>query len=308
VEKTRPAGSVGETDHDTTVPPIEVGVTVVMRLSLVNESEFGVYEIPDGAISFTSMVIVAVSLPPALVAVIVYMVEDTIAVGVPEISPVEVEKVSPAGIEGDIAHVTTAPPPVFGVAVVIAVPLVSVKVFGEYAITGGASLIKIVTVSVALPPVFVAVTVYAVEEETTVGVPLISPVDVSKAKPLGREGEIDHVTTVPPAVDGVTAVIAVPLVKVNGFPLYVIEDGATSLTTTVMVVVPLPPVLVAVTVYVAEEVIAVGVPEISPFEVEKVRPAGRDGDIDHDVTAPPLAVGVFAVMTVSLVNVNGFPL
>lgn len=42
VEKTRPAGSVGETDHDTTVPPIEVGVTVVMRLSLVNESEFGV--------------------------------------------------------------------------------------------------------------------------------------------------------------------------------------------------------------------------------------------------------------------------
>tara|TARA_B100000035_G_scaffold112276_1_gene95258 strand:+ start:784 stop:948 length:165 start_codon:yes stop_codon:yes gene_type:complete len=53
---------------------------------------------------------------------------------------------------------------------------------------------------------------------------------------------------------------------------------------------------------------AVGVPEISPFEVEKVRPAGRDGEIDHDVTAPPLAVGVFAVMTVSLVNVNGFPL
>lgn len=115
-------------------------------------------------------------------------------------------------------------------------------------------------------------------------------------------------TTVPPAVDGVTAVIAVPFVKVNGFPLYVMEDGATSLTTTVMVVVPLPPVLVAVTVYVAEEVIAVGVPEISPFEVEKVRPAGRDGDIDHEVTAPPLAVGVFAVMTVSLVNVNGFPL
>ena len=151
-------------------------------------------------------------------------------------------------------------------------------------------------------------TVYAVEEETTVGVPLISPVDVSKAKPLGRDGEIDHVMTVPPPVDGVTAVIAVPFVKVNGFPLYVMEDGATSLTTTVMVVVPLPPVLVAVTVYVAEEVIAVGVPEISPFEVEKVRPAGRDGDIDHEVTAPPLAVGVFAVMTVSLVNVNGFPL
>jgi|TARA_B100001094_G_C18081809_1_gene745598 hypothetical protein len=59
---------------------------------------------------------------------------------------------------------------------------------------------------------------------------------------------------------------------------------------------------------VAEEVIAVGVPEISPFEVEKVRPTGRVGDTDQDVTAPPLAVGVFAVITESLVSVNGFPL
>ena len=40
--KDKPAGREGETDHDTTVPPLEVGVTVVMRLSLVNESEFGV--------------------------------------------------------------------------------------------------------------------------------------------------------------------------------------------------------------------------------------------------------------------------
>ena len=74
------------------------------------------------------------------------------------------------------------------------------------------------------------------------------------------------------------------------------------------VVVALPPVLVAVTVYVAVEVIAVGVPLISPVEVSKARPAGSDGEIDQDMTVPPLEVGVAAVIAESLVKVNGVPL
>ena len=36
----RPAGSDGETDHEVTVPPLEVGVVVVMVVPLVNEKEF----------------------------------------------------------------------------------------------------------------------------------------------------------------------------------------------------------------------------------------------------------------------------
>ena len=68
--------------------------------------------------------------------------------------------------------------------------------------------------------------------------------------------------------------------------------------------VALPPVLFAYTVYVVEEEIAVGVPEISPFEVEKVSPAGRVGEIDHDVTAPPLEIGVTDVIATPLVSVN----
>ena len=52
----------------------------------------------------------------------------------------------------------------------------------------------------------------------------------------------------------------------------------------------------------------VGVPEISPFEVENVRPAGSDGEIDQEVTVPPLTLGVAVVMAVPLVNVNGVPL
>ena len=52
----------------------------------------------------------------------------------------------------------------------------------------------------------------------------------------------------------------------------------------------------------------VGVPEMAPVEVLKERPLGSDGEIDHEVTAPPLALGVAVVMAESLVNVNGLPL
>ena len=37
----RPDGSEGETDHVVTVPPVVVGVTVVMAVPLVNVNVFG---------------------------------------------------------------------------------------------------------------------------------------------------------------------------------------------------------------------------------------------------------------------------
>jgi hypothetical protein len=72
----------------------------------------------------------------------------------------------------------------------------------------------------------------------------------------------------------------------------------------VTVVVALPPVLLAVTVYVVAEVTAVGVPEMAPLEVSKERPEGRVAEIDHEVTVPPLEVGVTVVMAVFLVSVR----
>ena len=69
VEKERPDGSEGEIDHAVTAPPLVVGVTVVMVVSLVRVSELGVYVMDDGATSLIWMVTVAVPLPPALVAV-----------------------------------------------------------------------------------------------------------------------------------------------------------------------------------------------------------------------------------------------
>ena len=57
-------------------------------------------------------------------------------------------------------------------------------------------------------------------------------------------------------------------------------SGWTSLTWIVMDAVSVPPVLVAVMVYNADEVTAVGVPEIFPVELSKDKPAGRVGDTE----------------------------
>ena len=67
-----------------------------------------------------------------------------------------------------------------------------------------------------LPPAFVAVIVYEVRGETTVGVPEISPVEVENDRPIGRlVGEIDQEVTVPPLDVGVAVVIATSFVRVN---------------------------------------------------------------------------------------------
>ena len=84
---------------------------------------------------------------------------------------------------------------------------------------GATSLTVMLTDTVVLPPVLVAVIVNAVEEVIAVGVPDSSPVEVSRLSPAGSVGETDHESTAPPLADGVTAVIAESLVRVNGLPL-----------------------------------------------------------------------------------------
>jgi len=79
-------------------------------------------------ISLTTMVTLAVSVPPVLVAVMVYDAEEVMAVCVPLMSPVEVSSTHPAGSDGETEYETTVPPVEVTVAVVMAVPLVSVYV------------------------------------------------------------------------------------------------------------------------------------------------------------------------------------
>ena len=161
-----------------------------------------------------------------------------------------------------------------------------------------------VTVAVELPPLLFAVIVYVADEDAAVGVPEIAPVVLDNARPAGSDGETVHDVGVPPLVVGVTVVIVVPFVRVSELGEYVIVEGAISLTWMVKVAVALPPALVAVTVYVPEEVTVVGVPLIVPFAVFRDRPAGRDGETDQEAIVPPLADGVTLVIAVPFVKVN----
>ena len=93
-------------------------------------NELGEYVMEEGATSFTTIVTLAVALPPVFVPVIVYEVEEVIAVGVPEIAPVEPSMTRPAGNDGDTVQLVTVPPVVVGVAVDITIPFVMVNEFG----------------------------------------------------------------------------------------------------------------------------------------------------------------------------------
>ena len=79
---------------------------------------------------------------------------------------------------------------------------------------GAISLTIMVILAVSVPPVLVAVIVYEALEVTAVGVPLIEPVDVSRDKPAGRDGDTEYEMTAPPVDETVSVVIAVPSVRV----------------------------------------------------------------------------------------------
>jgi hypothetical protein len=74
--------------------------------------------------------------------------------------------------------------------------------------------------AVAFPPVLVAVMVYIVRVSSWIGVPLSTPVEVSKDKPLGSDGLMAHDTISPePVMVGVSgrSVLAVLLVMFKSF-------------------------------------------------------------------------------------------
>ena len=67
---------------------------------------------------------------------------------------------------------------------------------------------------------------------------------------------------------------------------------------TFTVVLPLPPALVAVMVYVVIVDNAVGVPDIVPVVVSNDKPAGNAGLIDQLVAVPPVLVGLHVATAV----------
>jgi hypothetical protein len=131
-------------------------------------------------------------------------------VGVPEIKPVVLLIVKPAGRSGDTVMLSKVPVTV-AVSGVIAVPVTPLMLCPLYAIAGAAMVIAIVTAADALPALLVAVIVYTVDALAAVGFPDILPVAVSNVKPAGRGGKIDQDETVP-VTEGESISIAVPTV------------------------------------------------------------------------------------------------
>ena len=68
-------------------------------------------------------------------------------------------------------------------------------------------------VALSEPPVLVAVMVYSMGVlDSSLGVPLITPVERSRVKPLGKVGSMAYDTTSPPEEVGSLSVMRVPMV------------------------------------------------------------------------------------------------
>ena len=135
-------------------------------------------------------------------------------------------KAKPLGTDGLMAHDTNSPEPeMVGESGRSSetVLFVKSKSFGEYAIVGTSSTIVMLMYAVAVPPVLVAVIVNIVRVSNSVGVPLSTPVEVLKDKPLGTEGLIAHDVNSPEPVtvgESGRSLLAVLLVMFKSFGKY----------------------------------------------------------------------------------------
>src|SRR5690606_8178039 len=214
-------------------------------------------------------------------------------VGVPEIIPVVVLNINPAGRDGLMLYESTFPSTA-GTSGVMVTPSANTFGVGYDRLNGGMSFTVISIPKVMLPPEFVAVTV--------AGVPEMIPVAVSNTSPFGNVGEMLN-ESIFPVIVGSSGVIAVPTVNTFGV-LYESTVGATSFTVMTIPNETDPPVLDAVTVYVAVVVTVAGVPEITPVVVFNVRPLGSAGDTLNS-SAVPWMNGTSGVIAVPTVNVFG---
>src|SRR5579864_6549172 len=136
----------------------------------------------------------------------------------------------------------------------------------------------------------VTVTVKVVVASTTVGVPVMVPVAVLKLRPAGSVGATLNVSgAVPPLpVTGVNGVAAWLMISaVDGTAVVAVTAPFTVRLNVLVAVAPLASV--TVTVKVVAAIAAVGVPLTAPFEVLKLRPAGRLGATPKDSGAVPPA-------------------
>jgi hypothetical protein len=139
----------------------------------------------------TSKVTVAFADPPVALPLIVIVAEED-AVGVPEMTPVDVFKVNPVGNEPVSTEYDTVNPPK-NVAVNAADGVIALPVGPEIVCVAGAivrSPMLNVTIEVAVPDVAPVAVIVTTAEDDSVGVPEIAPVEELRLKPVGRVPEV----------------------------------------------------------------------------------------------------------------------
>ena len=142
------------------------------------------------------------------------------------------------------------------------------------------SLTVMLTVVDVEPAELFAQTVNTAPASTTVGVPEITPVLVSKLNPPGGVALMAHDDTLPDVLplekDGDTGTMGLPFVPV--MLAYETSPG-TPVTSSVNVAVVVAPRAVTVTVWVVLVCVSVGVPEMVPVRQFMVKPSGSIGEM-----------------------------
>ena len=84
--------------------------------------------------------------------------------------------------------------------------------------------------NVALPQLFATATVYTASAVMAVGVPVITPVPLANASPVGSEGLMAQLTTAPPLVVGELLEMATPVVYADVDDVYALNTGTAAET------------------------------------------------------------------------------
>ncbi len=138
------------------------------------------------------------------------------------------------------------------------------------------------------PAELVAVTVKAVEGRFTVGVPLITHVELSIESPAGRTGLVEQSEIAAPRlfkVVGVTDIATPTDPLVTSAPAKLI-DGVLAAITKFTVAVDEPAEFVAVTENAVEARVTVGVPLMTQVELSIESPKGKVVVIHDEIAAP----------------------
>jgi hypothetical protein len=273
-----PAGSE-PADTDQVSDPVPPDAATVWEYAVPMVAP-GIEEVEiDGA---AETVMVSTLVAEALAASVTCMVKlGAVAVGVPEMRPLEEFKLSPAGSEPDTVQVRGAVPPDAATVWEYAVPIVAPG--NEVVVIEGAAETVMDSACVANAP-RLSVTFMVKPPAVAVGVPEIRPLVEMKPSPAGRApADTDQVSEPVPPDPATVWEYAVPMVAPGNVVVEIDGAAETVMESAFVAKAPTP----SVTLMVKPGAVAVGVPEIRPLVELMPSPAGR-APADTDQVSEPV--------------------